>query len=172
MKRMPARAVLLTCVLGLSACSSKTPPPAGFLPDYSVLSQHPTPSGGTALTWVDPKLPRGRYIQGTLAEPALPRARADRTHPTAHAGQHHRLLRRGTAQRAGQGHDLVERPGPNTLVIRPVISRVDAHTQGLRFYEWLPITLVAAGVAALQAGETWTVKLPASCVSKQAPAAG
>lgn len=148
MKRMPARAVLLTCVLGVSACSSKTPPPAGYLPDYSVLSPHPTPSGGTALTWVDPKLPRGRYIQVYLAPSQLypaptPTARIPQSTLASITGYYDAALR----NELGKVMTVVERPGPNTLVIRPVISRVDAHTQGLRFYEWLPVTLVAAGVS-------------------------
>jgi hypothetical protein len=31
--------------------------------------------------------------------------------------------------------------------VRPAITRIAASTQGLQFYEWLPVTLVAAGVS-------------------------
>lgn len=34
------------------------------------------------------------------------------------------------------------------MVVRPAITRIATSTQGLRFYEWLPVTLVAAGVSA------------------------
>jgi hypothetical protein len=42
---------------------------------------------------------------------------------------------------------LVSKPGPNTLIVKPAITQVAASTQSLRFYEWLPVTLVAAGVS-------------------------
>jgi len=42
---------------------------------------------------------------------------------------------------------LASKPGPNTLIVKPAITQVAASTQGLRFYEWLPVTLVAAGVS-------------------------
>lgn len=42
---------------------------------------------------------------------------------------------------------LAAKPGPDTLTVRPAITRITTSTQGLRLYEWLPITLVAAGVS-------------------------
>ncbi|WP_194791327.1 DUF3313 domain-containing protein [Pseudomonas sp. UFMG81] len=143
-----ARALLLTCVLGLSACSSKAPAPTGFLPDYSVLSPQPTPSGGTLLSWFDPNLPKGRYIQVYLAPSRLypaptPTPRIPQSTLVGITGYYDAALR----NELGKVMKVVDRPGPNTLVVRPVITRVDAYTQPLHVYEWLPVTLVAAGVS-------------------------
>jgi hypothetical protein len=58
--------LMCTASLSLSACSSKTVEPqkyTGFLHDYSVLSEHTSPSGQSVLGWVSPALARGRYTR-------------------------------------------------------------------------------------------------------------
>ena len=47
----------------------------------------------------------------------------------------------------GKVMTVVTTPGPNTLIVKPAIISVSASTQSLRFYEWLPVTLLAAGVS-------------------------
>ena len=148
MSRRHLLTVMLTSTLSLSACSSHKPAPAGFLKDYGLLTAHQAPSGGTVLSWADPKWPRGRYIEVYLApsrfypapepSPRIPQATlASITH------YYDAVLRK----EIGKVMKVVDNPGPNTLVVRPAITRISADAQSLRFYEWLPITLVAAGVS-------------------------
>lgn len=140
--------VLCTASLSLSACSSQKVEHTGFLHDYSVLKPHTSPSGQDVLGWVSPALARGRYTQAYLApsqfypsvEPTdrIPLSTLSGVTDYYDAALRHEL---------GKVLQLVSTPGPNTLVVRPAITRVSASTQGLRFYEWLPVTLVAAGVS-------------------------
>ncbi|MBC8998577.1 DUF3313 domain-containing protein [Pseudomonas sp. N40(2020)] len=140
--------VLCTASLSLSACSSQKVEHTGFLHDYSVLKERKSPSGQDVMVWVSPALARGRYTQAYLApsqfypsvEPTdrIPMSTLSGVTDYYDAALRHEL---------GKVLQLVSLPGPNTLIVRPAITRVSASTQGLRFYEWLPVTLVAAGVS-------------------------
>ena len=143
--------LLFAAVLTLSACSSKKAPSemhAGFLQDYSLLSQRQAPSGQTVLSWVSPGVSRGQYTQVYFAPSVFyprfePTERIPGTTLTNVLGYYDASLK----HELGKVLTVVDKPGPHTLVVRPAITRVAASTQGLRFYEWLPITLVAAGVS-------------------------
>ena len=144
--------LLAVATLVLSACSNKkvasSDTYSGFLKDYSALTEHQSPSGEPVLSWVNPTLELNRYTQVYIEpsryypQPApskrLPQTTLDDTTWYYDAALKHEL---------GKVLTVVTTPGPKTLIVRPAITRVTASTQGLRFYEWLPITLVAAGVS-------------------------
>ena len=85
-----------------------------------------------------------------------------------HLDQRHRLLRCGAEAGVGKSRPLASKPGPDTLVVRPAITRIATSTQGLRFYEWLPVTLVAAGVSAATGIRDQTARSPPRCPSRTA----
>ncbi|BCJ07671.1 hypothetical protein PRtIB026_A26330 [Pseudomonas sp. RtIB026] len=148
MSRRHLMALVLTSTLGLSACGSNKPTPTGYLKDYGLLTPHQAPSGATVLSWADPKWPKGRYIEVYLAPSRFypapePSTRIPQATLASITHYYDAVLR----NELGKVMTVVDRPGPNTLVVRPAITRISADTQGLRFYEWLPITLVAAGVS-------------------------
>jgi hypothetical protein len=151
MTRMCSLSLLMAAGLGLTACSSKTVEPeryTGFLHDYSLLQAQQSPSGEAILSWISPALKRGRYKQVYLAPsqfyPAVaPSARIPQS-TLAHVTGYYDLVLRSEL---GKVVYLAAKPGPDTLTVRPAITRIATSTQGLRFYEWLPITLVAAGVS-------------------------
>ncbi|QXI36713.1 DUF3313 domain-containing protein [Pseudomonas xantholysinigenes] len=148
MSRVPALALAVVGTLALAACGSNRTPQAGYLPDYSRLAPLKTASGGQVLGWTDPRWPRGRYIEVYLAPSRFYPAPIPTTRiPQATLEHISHYYDQALRAELGKVMTLVERPGPNTLVVRPAITRVSADTQGLRFYEWLPITLVAAGVS-------------------------
>ena len=142
--------LLMAASLSLAACSSNRiePEDAGFLHDYSLLKEHQSASGQTVLSWVSPALKRGRYKQVYLApsqffpavEPSAQIPQSTLFHVT---GYYDLVLR----SELGKHMYLAAKPGPDTLTVRPAITRITTSTQGLRLYEWLPITLVAAGVS-------------------------
>ncbi|VVN48621.1 DUF3313 domain-containing protein [Pseudomonas fluorescens] len=151
MRSYRSLSLLFAATLSLSACSSKTVEPkryTGFLNDYSVLAERQAPSGQTVLSWVSPVLMNGRYTQVYL-EPsqfypsAEPTERIPQSTLSSVTGYYDAALRSELAKVV----PLASKPGPNTLIVRPAITRIATSTQGLRFYEWLPVTLVAAGVS-------------------------
>lgn len=143
--------LLCTASLSMSACSSKKvepEKPRGFLRDYSVLSERLSPSGQPVLSWVSPALARGRYTQVYLAPSQIyPKTEPTQRIPLSTLSGVTDYYDAALRLELGKVAQLVSRPGPNTLTVRPAITRVAASTQGLRFYEWLPVTLVAAGVS-------------------------
>ncbi|MCW8277277.1 DUF3313 domain-containing protein [Pseudomonas sp. PCH199] len=143
-------ALLFAATLSLSACSSKKPAElhTGFLSDYSVLKEGQTPSGQKVLSWVSPALASGRYTTVYLAPSQFyPRPQPTQRIPQSTLSGVTRYYDAALRQELGKVVSLVPKPGPNTLIVRPAITQVAASTQGLRFYEWLPVTLVAAGVS-------------------------
>ncbi|MGH8388228.1 MAG: DUF3313 domain-containing protein [Pseudomonas sp.] len=143
--------LLAAATLVLSACTSKKVSPdaySGFLHDYSLLTEHQSPSGQTVLSWVTPALKPERYTQ-VYIEPSqfypnpLPTERIPQTTLSDTTWYYDAALK----HELGKVMKVVTTPGPNTLIVRPAITRVAASTQSLRYYEWLPITLVAAGVS-------------------------
>lgn len=143
--------LLAAVTIALSACSNKKVAPeayTGFLKDYSVLTERQSPSGQTVLSWVSPTLKVERYTQ-IYIEPsqfypkALPTERIPQTTLSDTTWYYDAALK----HELGKILPVVTIPGPNTLIVRPAITGVTASTQSLRYYEWLPVTLVAAGVS-------------------------
>jgi hypothetical protein len=140
--------VLCSASLSLSACSNQKVEHTGFLHDYSVLSERQSPSGQPLLAWVSPALARARYTQVYLAPSQFyPSAEPTERIPLSTLAGVTDYYDAALRLELGKVLHLVNQPGPDTLVVRPAITQVATSTQGLRFYEWLPVTLVAAGVS-------------------------
>ncbi|MGN4047687.1 DUF3313 domain-containing protein [Pseudomonas sp. SM4] len=140
--------VLCSASLSLSACSNQKVEPTGFLHDYSVLSERQSPSGQPLLAWVSPALARARYTQVYLAPSQFyPSAEPTKRIPLSTLAGVTDYYDAALRLELGKVLHLVNQPGPDTLVVRPAITQVATNTQGLRFYEWLPVTLVAAGIS-------------------------
>ena len=143
--------LVATLSISLTACTSQTIRPeeySGFLHDYSQLTEKKLPSGKKVLAWVSPTLhthPYTRvYIEPSLFYPEmLPSERAPQSTLSAVTHYYDTALK----HELGKVMTVVETPGPDTLIIRSSIISVAARTQSLRFYEWLPVTLLAAGVS-------------------------
>ncbi|PSS46186.1 DUF3313 domain-containing protein [Pseudomonas sp. BBP2017] len=144
-------APVLCLSLLMVGCSQNRVSPkeySGFLRNYEQLSEHKTASGESVLRWVSPKLRMERYSQVYIAPSRFypqpkPSTRVPESTLNAVSTYYDVALKR----ELGKVLTLVEQPGPNTLIIRPAITSVDAHTQSLHYYEYLPVTLVAAGVS-------------------------
>ena len=90
----------------------------------------------------------GRYKQVYL-EPSqfYPRSEPTERIPQSTLSSVTEYYDKALRRELGKVVPLVSEPGPNTLIVKPAITRITTSTQGLRFYEWLPVTLVAAGVS-------------------------
>lgn len=143
--------LLLAATITLSACSSKKVAPeayTGFLHDYSALTERQSPSGQTVLSWVSPTFKIDRYTQ-VYIEPSqfYPQPQPTERVPQTTLEDVTWYYDAALKHELGKVMTVVAKPGPNTLIVKPAITRVAASTQGLRYYEWLPVTLVAAGVS-------------------------
>lgn len=149
MPRSISLPLLVTLCLSLTACAGKTLSPgeySGFLQDYSQLTEKKLPDGQRVLSWVNPQITHYTrvYIEPSqFYLPLLPSERRSEAMLTEVSHYYDAALK----QELGKVMTVVATPGPGTLIVRPAITSVSATTQGLRFYEWLPVTLLAAGVS-------------------------
>ncbi|UVE17920.1 DUF3313 domain-containing protein [Pseudomonas sp. LS44] len=142
---------LAACVL-LSSCASKVTKPeqySGFLSDYSVLKPATSASGVPVLRWTAPGLDMSQYHSVMVERPQF----YPRPQPSAQVSQQTLDQIAGYLQQAFQrelGGELqvVQNPGPNTLVLRSAITSVNVSPEGLKAYEVIPIALVVAAASA------------------------
>ena len=151
MPRSLSLPLLVALCMSLAACAGKTVSPdeySGFLQDYSQLTEKKLPSGQRVLSWVNPQRDLKHYTR-VYIEPSqyyLPLVPTDRRSQAMLSDLSH-YYDAALKQELGKVMTVVTTPGPDTLIVRPAIITVSASTQGLRFYEWLPVTLLAAGVS-------------------------
>ncbi|CAD5109268.1 DUF3313 domain-containing protein [Zestomonas carbonaria] len=136
---------------GLLGCSTGQVKPeeySGFLGDYSRLKAEQSPSGAPVLRWVDPALDINRYRQFYI-EPSQFHPRPEPSEKVSGETLVDITRYYDAALRRELGKELpvADRPGPDTIIIRPAITAVSSHIQGLRPYEVIPIALVAAAVS-------------------------
>jgi hypothetical protein len=144
-------APVLCLSLLMAGCSQNKVTPkeySGFLRNYDQLSEHKTASGDSVLRWLSPDLHMERYNQVYIAPSQFyPVPQASTRIPESTLKAVTTYYDAALKRELGKVLTLVEQPGSNTLIVRPAITSVGAHTQALHYYEWLPVTLVAAGVS-------------------------
>lgn len=144
-------APVLCMSLLIAGCSQNKVVPkeySGFLRNYDQLSEHKTASGDSVLRWISPDVRMERYSQVYIAPSQFyPQPKATAQIPDSTLKAVTTYYDAALKRELGKVLNLVEQPGPNTLIVRPAITSVGAHTQSLHYYEYLPVTLVAAGVS-------------------------
>ena len=125
MTRTHSLSLAIVAAVSLSACSSNKVEHSGFLHDYSVLSERQSPSGKPVLAWVSPALARGRYTQVYLAPSQFyPSAEPTPRIPLSTLAGVTDYYDAALRLELGKVMQLVNQPGPNTLVVRPAITQV------------------------------------------------
>lgn len=147
----------------LSGCTSKLANKtefSGFLPDYSKLQEVQTPTGQTVLRWVDPSFdPKNYshvYFEPVVFYPA-PKPTEQITEQTLD-----NILAYTNSQlksAIGQRIPLASTPGPRTLIFKGAITGVSSQSEGLQFYEVIPVALVVAGTMAATGHRTRETQL-------------
>lgn len=162
MKLALRSALLCYAMLAIAACSSSRVDPSqysGFLKDYSRLQPATSISGAPVMRWIDPDL-QANYSQ-VFIEPSQfypkPQPTAVISAQTLQAISHY--FNEALRRELGGVMPLAQGPGPQTLVVRPAITAVATHAEGLRPYEVVPIALVAAAVNTASGGRDQAVEI-------------
>ena len=152
MKNMHLIAASILASLLTAGCTSQTPSQtnySGFLSNYADLEKATTPSGNTVLRKVDPNFNMANY-SGLVFRPVTfypqPKPSEQINAQTLQQLLDHtnRVLSGALSKRL----PLVQEAGPGTLVFRGAITGVNTSTEGLQFYEVIPVALVVAGTMA------------------------
>ncbi|MBM7062573.1 DUF3313 domain-containing protein [Pseudomonas sp. UL073] len=138
----------LSVALLLAGCASSTTQPeqySGFLGDYSQLTPATSASGAPVLRWVKPGLDLSQYDAVLVERPQF----YPKPQPTAQVSQQTldqiaNYLQQAMQRELSSRMQIVQQPGPRTLVLRSAISSVDVSPEGLKAYEVIPIALVLA----------------------------
>lgn len=142
----------LATALLLSGCASDATRPdqySGFLADYSKLQPAQSASGSPIMRWISPGLDLQRYSSVLVEKPLFypapqPSAQVSQQTLDEIASYLQQAMQRELAGRLR----IVEQPEQDTLVLRSAISAVSLSPEGIKAYELLPITLVAAAAGA------------------------
>jgi hypothetical protein len=151
MKLALMMSTLCIASIGVVGCSSNVTQPeeySGFLKDYSQLKEAKSPSGVEVMRWVDPKLNINKYtsvyIEPTQLYPKpQPTVKVPQSTLSGITSYYDQALKREISKSL----PLAPGPGPGVIVVRAAITAVSSKTEGLKPYEVLPITLVAAAVS-------------------------
>ena len=158
------RLSLLTVAIVLSGCSSNNLPSpsqySGFLQDYSQLKPAKSASGIPVLRWTAPGFNPDNYSNIVYQ----PITYYPTPAPNTQLGQDalNTILDNTNSKfRAAVGthYQIVQQPGPRTLIFKGAITAVKAKDEGLQFYEVLPITMVVAGAEAASGHRTMDTRL-------------
>jgi len=143
------KASVLCAALALAGCASKVTSPekySGFLKDYSGLQETTSSTGKTVMRWVAPDFNPNNYdsiVYNPIVYYPIPK-------PTTQIGEKvlTQLLNYTNQQMkaaAAERKPLVATPGPRSLIFRGAITGVDSSSEGLQFYEVVPVALLVAG---------------------------
>jgi len=155
--------LLCATLIALAGCASSRVDPSeysGFLKDYSRLKEAESISGAPVMRWIDPNLKAARYSQ-VYIEPSqfYPKPQPTAVISTQTLQEITRYYDTALKRELGAVMPLATGPGPNVLVVRPAITAVATHTEGLRPYEVIPIALVAAAVNTAAGGRDQDVDI-------------
>jgi len=151
MKLALMMSTLCIASIGVTGCASKVVEPdqySGFLKDYSQLKETESPSGGTVMRWIDPKLDVNKY-NSVYIEPTqlYPKPQPTVKIPQATLNGITSYYDQALKREIGKSLPLAAGPGPGVIVVRAAITAVSSSTEGLKPYEVIPIALVAAAVS-------------------------
>lgn len=135
----------------LSGCASKyveSDQYSGFLKNYSLLKEETSPSGAPVMRWIKPGIDANRYTSVYIEPSQLyPKPQPTEKIPQSTLTGITQYYDQALKNQFSKALPLANGPGPNVLIVRPAITAVSAETKGLRPYEVIPISLIAAGVS-------------------------
>ncbi|HEX4502493.1 MAG TPA: DUF3313 domain-containing protein [Scandinavium sp.] len=136
-------------MLALTGCASKIAQPekySGFLKSYSDLKETTSASGKPELRWIDPDYKPANYdsiVYNPIVFYPVPK-------PTTQVGEKAlsdilNYTNTQMKQAISERKTLVTTAGPRSLIFRGAITGVDSSSEGLQFYEVVPVALIVAG---------------------------
>jgi hypothetical protein len=139
----------VAALLALAGCASKIAQPekySGFLKSYSDLAETTSASGKPELRWIDPNYNPANYdsiVYNPIVFYPVPK-------PTTQVGEQalSQILNYTNTQMKqaiSERKTLVTTAGPRSLIFRGAITGVDSSSEGLQFYEVVPVALIVAG---------------------------
>jgi hypothetical protein len=141
----------LAAGLLLAGCASQTTQPSqysGFLADYSQLKPATSASGVPVLRWVSPDYKAANYSSVYVEKPVFyPAPKPSEQVSQATLDQITGYLQQAIQRELSQRMKVVDTPTSDSLVLRSAITGVSTSAEGLKFYEVIPIALVAAAAS-------------------------
>ena len=152
MKTVHSIGALFLSVAVLAGCMSAKPDAAnysGWMKNYDDLTEFKTATGGTSMRWISPSLKKGQYT-ALMIDPVTyyPAAQPSSQVSQKTLQEIPTYLVQQVSRSLGSDIQIVQKPGPGVLRLRAAITGVDTPTEGLQFYEVIPVALIFAGAQA------------------------
>ena len=154
----PSRKLLVGAALAalmLGGCTSKVTEReqySGFLPNYNNLQEVETPSGGTAMRWVSPSWNANAYDTVVFNKLELyPAPKPDERVNQQTLSEIQNYMSSKAKATLGQKYRVVSTTAPagsKPLIMRAAITGVSAETEGMKWYEVVPVAAVVGSVSA------------------------
>jgi hypothetical protein len=155
----PSRKLLVGAALAalmLGGCTSKVTEReqySGFLPNYNNLQEVETPSGGTAMRWVSPSWNPNAYDTVVFNKLELyPAPKPDERVNQQTLSEIQNYMSSKAKATLGQKYRVVPTTataGSKPLIMRAAITGVSAETEGMKWYEVVPVAAVVGSVTAV-----------------------
>lgn len=163
MDRQVIKTLCCSVVLALAGCAGSQVDPSeysGFLRDYSRLKAAESATGAPVMRWIAPDIDHARYTR-VYIEPSqfYPKPQPTAVVSAQTLQSIARYYDTALKRELGKDFEVVQSPGPNTIIVRPAITAVSTHREGLKPYEVIPIALVAAAVTTAAGGRDQSVEI-------------
>jgi len=146
--------VLFLATFGFSACAAKKPSHTGFLSDYSKLKPSPYKDAKGAMVYFNPDLPLKNYTR-FIVNPVQVYMAPEGVKRGIKRGKLQELAdyfyERIVHELTTSDYEIVDDPGPDTLVIRIAITDVKPAKRGLNIIPQAMISGVGLGTASGEA---------------------
>lgn len=153
--RILAPLTAAVAVAALVSCAgTPTPKYSGYLgDDYKLLKEEKDPLGAPLLRFISPQLTPANY-HSVIIEPVqfYPEPRPDSQVSMGALNDIRDYLTRSMREKVGAKVNVVDKPGPGVARFRTAITAVNAQTEALAAYQYLPIALVVTAAKRSVAG--------------------
>jgi hypothetical protein len=149
-------ASLAAVVIGaaLASCAAAPPKYSGYLgDDYKLLKEEKDPLGAPVLRFISPQLTPANY-HSLIIEPVqfYPEPRPDSQVSMGALNDIRDYLYKSMREKVGAKVNVVDKPGPGVARIRSAITAVNAQTEALAAYQYIPIALIVTAAKRASSG--------------------
>ena len=143
-RRFLASLAAAVIAAALASCAAPAPKYSGYLgDDYKLLKEEKDPLGAPLMRFVSPQLTPANY-HSLIIEPIryFPEPKPDSQVSMGALNDIRDYIYKSMREKVGAKVNVVDKPGPGVARFRGAITAVNAQTEALAAYQYIPVALV------------------------------
>jgi len=152
--RFLASLAAVVIAAALVSCAAPAPKYSGYLgDDYKLLKEEKDPLGAPILRFISPQFTPANY-HSLIIEPIqfYPEPRPDSQVSMGALNDIRDYLYKSMREKVGAKVNVVDKPGPGVARFRSAITAVNAQTEALAAYQYVPIALIVTAAKRAASG--------------------